>query len=142
MNQGPGRIPKPALIYMIGLEMLQYLDDLNAEDHIKKAVRSIESFVTQSFYNIEKHPKLAEVINNEMVTQFNDLINSFEATGKQKLHLLSIELISLVKQLDGGTSIYKAAYSVFNFTDDKNMDLTMKQEFTEMINEIEIYARQ
>jgi len=72
------KIPKPILLYLLSLEMLPILDLMNATNSIKKAVRTIEGFAANSFNEIEKHPKLANVVNDEMVQQFSKLIDNIE----------------------------------------------------------------
>lgn len=69
------KIPKPILLYLLSLEMLPLLDELNAGNSIKKAVRTIEGFAVNSFKSIEQHPKLAPIVNDEMVKQFSRYID-------------------------------------------------------------------
>ena len=78
------KIPKPILLYLLALEMLPLLDSMNATNSIKKAVRTIENFAANSFKEIEKHPKLAPVVNDEMVQQFSQLIDNIEIQELKK----------------------------------------------------------
>ena len=78
------KIPKPILLYLLSLEMLPLLDEMNATNSIKKAVRTIEGFAANSFDQIEKHPKLAPIVNDEMVQQFSKLIDNIEIQELKK----------------------------------------------------------
>ena len=78
------KIPKPILLYLLSLEMLPLLDEMNATNSIKKAVRTIEGFAANSFDQIEKHPQLANVVNDEMVQQFSKMIDNIEIHELQK----------------------------------------------------------
>lgn len=78
------KIPKPILLYLLALEMLPLLDEMNASNSILKAVRTIENFAANSFKEIEKHPKLAPVVNDEMVQQFSQLIDNIEIQELKK----------------------------------------------------------
>ena len=78
------KIPKPILLYLLSLEMLPLLDELNAGASIKKAVRTIEGFAANSFKEIEKHTRLAPVVNDEMVQQFSKMIDDIEIQELKK----------------------------------------------------------
>ena len=64
--------------------MLPLLDEMNATNSIKKAVRTIEGFAANSFKEIEKHKELAPVVNDEMVQQFSQLIDNIEIQELKK----------------------------------------------------------
>ena len=78
------KIPKPILLYLLSLEMLPILDEMNATNSIKKAVRTIEGFAQHSFNEIEKHKELAPIVNDEMVQQFSKLIDNIEIQELKK----------------------------------------------------------
>lgn len=66
------------MLYLLTLEVLPRLDSLNASNSLKKAFRTVEGFATTSFTNIETHPELADVINNQMVQLFSQTIDNFQ----------------------------------------------------------------
>ena len=60
------------------IEALSRMDNLNASKSFKKACRTIEGFAESSFKNIESHPELADIINNDMVQEFSRTIDNFQ----------------------------------------------------------------
>jgi len=76
MNES--KIHDAIMLYLLTLEVLPRLDSLNASKSLIKAFRTIEGFASESFKNIETHPKLADIINNDMVQQFSQVVDNFQ----------------------------------------------------------------
>lgn len=59
--------------------MLPLLDELNTNNSIIKAVRTIEAFAGATCMKIEtEHPETASVINHELANQFSRMIDNIE----------------------------------------------------------------
>lgn len=137
------KIPKPILLYLLSLEMLPLLDELNAGASIKKAVRTIEGFAANSFKEIEKHTRLAPVVNDEMVQQFSKMIDDFECNSNYMMLLCLAECFkAITKNYETTNSIGRAIDTVISYSV-KNIGLgylifKYVEQFSKMIDEIEI----
>jgi len=74
----PKKIHDAIILYLLMIEALSRMDNLNASKSFKKACRTIEGFAESSFKNIENHPELSDIINNDMVQEFSRTIDNFQ----------------------------------------------------------------
>jgi len=139
------KIPKPILLYLLALEMLPILDEMNATNSIKKAVRTIEGFAQHSFNEIEKHKELALVVNDEMVQQLSRLLDELKFNKSVLLYCLTSYIQVEVKKLNPNRSFEKAIYTILDFAFDKLIVLEPQEnlhysihKFNGLIDNIEI----
>ena len=72
------KLPAPILLYLLSLEMLPLLDETNASNSLKKSVRTIEAFASNSFKEIEQHQEIAKYVHECLVPEFSKVIDSIE----------------------------------------------------------------
>ena len=139
------KIPKPILLYLLALEMLPILDEMNATNSIKKAVRTIEGFAANSFKEIEKHKELAPVVNDEMVQQFSRLIDELKFDKSVLLYCLTLYIQFEAKKFNPNKSFQKAIFTILDFAFSKLIILDPQENlhysihtFNGLIDNIEI----
>ncbi len=71
------KIHKAVKLYLLAIEMLPLVDELNCSNSLKKAVRTIESFAGDSCNKIEESDMSSE-LNEAVAIGFSRLMNGLE----------------------------------------------------------------
>ncbi len=71
------KIHKAVKLYLLAIEMLPLVDELNCSNSLKKAVRTIEAFAGDSCNKIEES-KLSSELNEAVAIGFSRLMNGLE----------------------------------------------------------------
>jgi len=72
------KLPKEILLYLLTLEMLPLLDEVEVATSHKKAVRTIENFASKFFEDMSINEELADYVNDDLVQAFSQMIDSIE----------------------------------------------------------------